>query len=228
MTVKKHPAKLQPRRRVLVVDDHPMMRYGMGQMVDQEPDLMVCGEAENVDQALSMVKSNKPNLVLIDLTMPGKSGLEFLKDIKTQFPAVPVLVVSMHDETLYAERVLRAGAQGYIMKSEGGARLLKAIRQVLQGRPYVSERLSARILDVFAGHRSQVGDPALSALTDREFEIFQHMSRGLSTKEVGQLLHLSPKTVETHRQHIKEKLKCTTGSELTQYAVRWGASQGLL
>ena len=216
------------RRRILILDDHPLTRYGLTQLIKHERDLVVCGEAESASQALAAIKPARPDLVLADITMPGKSGLEFIKDMQTQHPGVPVLVISMHDESLYAERVLRAGGRGYIMKNEGGERVLEAIRHVLQGQVYVSKHVSAALLDVMTRHRPAACEGTPSALSDREFEVFQLIGQGLSAQQIGQRLNLSIKTVGTHRQHIKQKLKARTGPELIRLAVRWAAAQQLV
>jgi DNA-binding NarL/FixJ family response regulator len=213
------------RKKILVLDDHPITRHGLRELLSQEPDLCVCGEAESAASALAMLKSSEPDLVLADLTLVGKSGLEFIKDLRALHPAVVVLAVSMHDETIYAERVLKAGARGYIMKSEGGAKLLKAIHAVLEGSIYVSEKMSDRILGLFAGQRPRGSESPLGRLTDREFEVFHLIGQGLPTREIGKRLHLSPKTVDTHRLNIKSKLEIKSHPELMQYAVRWAASE---
>ncbi len=218
----------EARKRILIVDDHPITRRGLAQLIDQEPDLTVCGEAESAQRALGMLKEPEPDLVLTDITIPGKSGLELIKDMRAQYPRVAILVVSMHEESFYAERVLRAGARGYIMKSEGGAKLLAAIRQVLQGKIYVSERISSQILDVFAGAEVKPNRSVLAVLTDREFEVFQLMGQVLGNREIGERLHLSPKTVDSHRQHIKEKLQLRSMSELIKFAIRWAATHDLI
>jgi DNA-binding NarL/FixJ family response regulator len=216
------------RRRILIVDDHPITRHGLTQLLNIEPDLMVCGEAENVKQALAAVDSLKPDLALVDITLPGKSGLEFIKDMRVLQPQLAILVVSMHDETLYAERALRAGARGYVMKSEGGARMLQAIRRVLHGEYYVSQRLSADLVSTLSASKRRPGGGAVSRLTDREFEVFQKLSQGLTSREIGERLHISSKTVDTHRLNIKQKFRLRSMPELIQYAVRWGATQGLI
>src|SRR6266404_2814077 len=196
---------LQAKRKVLLVDDHPLTRHGMAQLIGQQPDLIVCGEAGNAEQALESLRAVDPDLVLVDVTLPGKPGLELIKDITTMHAAVLVLVVSMHDESLYAERTLRAGARGYLMKSKGGEELIKAIRQVLSGKVYVSQELSAKILDSLSGGGRKLPG-VLNALSDREFEVFQLVGEGLTTSEIGLRLHISGKTVETHRLRIREKL----------------------
>ncbi len=216
------------RRKLLILDDHPITRYGLTQLINAEPDLLVCGEAETAQAALAAIKSAPPDLVLADITMPGRSGLEFIKDLQAQNPKIPVLVMSMHDEGIYAERVLRSGARGYIMKNQGGEKLLEAIREVLQGRVYVSRDISAALLEALGRHGAGVGAATPAGLSDREFEVFQLIGEGLSTRQIGQRLSLSMKTVETHRQAIKRKLKLRTAPELIQQAVRWAAAEHLV
>jgi DNA-binding NarL/FixJ family response regulator len=215
------------KRKILLVDDHPLTRHGMAQLIGQQPDLIVCGEAGNAEQALESVRALQPDLVLVDVTLPGKPGLELIKDIAALHAGVSVLVVSMHDENLYAERALRAGARGYLMKSTGGEELIRAIRQVLSGEVYASRELAARILDSLSGAgRRPPG--VLSILSDREFEVFQLVGEGLTTHEIGARLHISGKTVETHRLRIREKLGLKTPPQLTKYAVRWAGTQELI
>jgi DNA-binding NarL/FixJ family response regulator len=228
MSLRSAPGQRSARRQILIVDDHPLTRRGMAQLIGQQPDLMVCGEAGDAAQALAAVKSSSPDIVLADVTLPDKHGLELIKDLRVLHPEVAVLVVSMHDEDLYAERALRAGARGYIMKNEGGEKLIEAVRLVLEGKVYLSASMSARILDSWSGHRRQPGRGNLSALTDREFEVFQFIGQGLTTAEIGRQLHMSGKTVETHRLHIRDKLGLKTGPELIKSAVRWAGAQELL
>ena len=213
------------KKRILVVDDHPMMREGFAQLITRERDLAMCGEADTAHDALEKVGQLKPDLVIVDITLPGRSGLELIKDIQAMHPGTLVLVVSMHEESLYAERVLRAGGRGYVMKQEGGKKLLEAIRQVLAGQIYVSSSMSARILEIFSGKRPETGTSRIEGLTDREFEIYRLIGQGLSTRDIAKQLHLSAKTVEVHRLNIKTKLKLTTASELIHHAVRWMQSQ---
>jgi len=212
------------RTRILLVDDHPMMRQGLAALIGSEPDLEICGQAENAAKAMAALAAHPTDLVLLDLTLPDKNGVEVIKDMRALHPAVRVLVVSMHDEAIYAERVLRAGARGYIMKQEGGPKLLQAIREVLAGQISVSEKVSARILELFSGRSS--GASPMEKLTDREFEVFQLIGQGLATRQIAAKLHLSVKTVEVHRLHIKEKLAVTSAPELVRFAVRWVEAQG--
>lgn len=218
---KSEPAK----KRLLIVDDHPMMRQGLAQLINNEPDLEVRWEADNAGQAIDIASQSQPDLVLADISLPDKNGLELIKDIHALRPGTLILVVSMHDETLYAERVLRAGARGYIMKQEGGKKLMAAIRKVLTGQIYVSEKMSARILEFFSGRRTEVASP-IEKLSDREFEVFQLIGQGKGTRDIADYLHLSVKTVEVHRANIKEKLKLKSAMDLVREAVRWTEAQG--
>jgi len=213
------------RKRILIVDDHPMMREGLAQLIDHEPDLCVSTQADNAAQALSAIAAQPPDLAVVDISLPDKNGLELIKDIQTMHPQLPVLVISMHDETLYAERVLRAGGRGYIMKQEGGKKLMEAIRQVLNGQIYVSEKMSAKILELFSGRRPNTGNSPVERLSDREFEVFQFIGQGQSTRQIAQHLHLSIKTVEVHRANIKKKLELASGAELVRFAIRWAEAQ---
>src|SRR5215468_10501545 len=180
--MKKKPPVNQTK--VLIVDDHPMMRQGLALLIDNEADLKTCSEADTAGDALSLIAMQKPDLVLADISLPDKSGLELIKDIQALHPGLPVLVVSMHDESLYAERVLRAGGRGYIMKQEGGKKLMQAIRQVLAGQTCVSPSITSQIVDSVAGRRKPTASP-VETLTDREFEVFQLIGQGRSTKEIA-------------------------------------------
>lgn len=202
-----------------------MMRHGLAQLINNEPDLISCGEAEDAKQALEFLANTTPHLVLADISLPDKHGLELIKDIQAMHEGLPVLVVSMHDESLYAERVLRAGGRGYIMKQEGGKKMILAIRTVLSGQIYVSDKMSAKILEIFSGRRSETNRSPIEKLTDREFEVFQLIGQGKGTRQIAEALHLSVKTVEVHRLHIKEKLELTDSPSLVRYAVRWVESQ---
>ena len=213
------------RKNILIVDDHPMMRDGLAALITAQPDLAVCAQAADAREALQAIESLRPDLVLMDISLPGKSGLEAIKDIQSLAPGLATLVLSMHDEALYAERVLRAGARGYVMKQEGGKRIMDGIRAVLEGKVFVSEKMSARIMNAFTGRRAAEATSSVESLSDREFEVFQLIGRGRSTKEIADQLHLSVKTVEVHRVNIKAKLQLATSSELVHYAVRWVESQ---
>lgn len=213
-----------PKKRILIVDDHPMMREGLAQLIDHEPDLQTASQADSAAVALQTISASLPDLLLLDISLPDKSGLEVIKDVRTLHPSLPILVVSMHDESLYAERVLRAGGRGYIMKQEGGKKLMFAIRQVLDGRIYVSEKMSAKILETFSGHRANA-QSSVEKLSDREFEVFQLLGQGEGTRQIAKRLHLSVKTVEVHRANIRKKLELATGGELVHYAIRWNEAQ---
>lgn len=215
------------KRRILLVDDHPFMRAGLAQLIERQPDLMVNGEAGNPTEAFQALARTRPDLVLTDLTMPGRSGLEFIKDLLAADERLAVLVISMHDEVVYAERALRAGARGYIMKEAGGENLLAAIRQILRGEVYVSPRMSARILDGMSGTKPRRSSSPIEKLTDREFEIFQLIGQGKSTRDIATQLNLSSKTVDVHRSHIKEKLALKDVTALVRHAVRWVETQRL-
>ena len=215
------------KKRLLVMDDHPMMREGLAQLINNEPDLMVCGEAGTGREGLDLIGKLKPDLLLADISLPDKNGLEVIKDTQALHPGVAVLVISMHDESLYAERVLRAGARGYIMKQEGGKKLMEAIRHVLGGKIYLSEKMSATILESFSSRAGEGGHSSMKNLTDREFEVLQLLGEGKGTREIAEQIHLSPKTVEAHRANIKRKLNLKSGSELIRYAVRWTETQKL-
>lgn len=216
------------QKSILIVDDHPMMRRGLVQLIRAEPDLCICGEAENAERALDALKTLKPDLVLADISLPGKNGLELIKDFQALAPGLPILVISMHAESLYAERVLRAGGRGYIAKQEGGKKLMEAIRRVLEGQIYVSEKMSALVLEIFAGRRGSSETSPVERLTDREFEVFQHIGQGLTTRQIAEKLHLGIKTVDTHRTNIKKRLKLDSALELVRFAVRWTESQAPL
>ena len=204
-----------------------MMRAGLVQLINKQPDLHVSCEAGNPTEAFNELYRFKPEIVLADITMPGRGGIEFIRDLLALHPELLILVVSMHDEMIYAERVLRAGARGYIMKESGGENLLTAIRQVLGGQVYVSPRISAKIVDSISGRKPRGSSSPIEKLTDREFEIFQLIGRGESSREIAKRLHVSPKTVDVHRGHIKEKLELKNATSLLRQAVRWVETQSV-
>jgi DNA-binding NarL/FixJ family response regulator len=215
------PPKSPERKKLLLVDDHPMTRAGMAQLINLQSDLEVCGEAGNPAEALDKIATCFADLLVTDLTMPGRSGVEFIKDIVALHPSLPILVVSMHDELIYGERALRAGARGYIMKEAGGENLLAAIRHVLGGQVYVSPRMSAVILENVSGRKPRGSHSPIEKLSDREFQVFQLIGQGLTTKTIAKELGLSPKTVDVHREHIKQKLQISDAASLIRHAVRW-------
>jgi DNA-binding NarL/FixJ family response regulator len=212
--------------RVLVVDDHPIVRQGLVKIIEQEPDLEVCCEAEDVRGALDSVARSKPDMAIVDISLKQSSGLELIKLLKARLPRLPVLALSMHDENLFAVRVLKAGAAGYVMKREASEILLTAIRRVLGGDIHVSERVASEIVRGFTGGRSREAASSVELLSDRELEVFQLIGEGIATSQVAQALHLSVKTIETHRQHIKEKLGLKNATELVCHAVNWVQGAG--
>ena len=217
----------QGKRRVLLVDDHPIVRHGLGLLIDQEEDLMVCGETSSAVETLDNFKRMEPDIAVVDISLQGTSGLELTKALKEIQPSLPILVLSMHDESLYAERALRSGARGYVMKQESAETVLKAIRKVLSGGVYLSERLSSQILREFVdGTEAQVEKFGIETLSDRELEVFELIGRGHSTRDVANRLGLSVKTIETHRAHVKQKLKIDTATELVHRAFHWVETVG--
>lgn len=218
------PQKSPPpaRRRLLIVDDHPVFRAGLASLIRLEDDLEVCAEAGDAAQALTLIEHHSPDLLLIDMSLPGRSGLELLKDARSLLPSLPILVISMHDETVYAERVIRAGGRGYIMKQAGPDNIIAAIRRVLSGSVFVSDAMSARILDSLS--RSPAAT-SISSLSDREFEVFHLIGQGLEAQQIAASLHLSIKTVDTHRATIRRKLGLKTNTELIHRAIQWIGTQ---
>jgi DNA-binding NarL/FixJ family response regulator len=209
------------KRMVLLIDDHPIVRQGLSQLINQEPDLHVSAEAASAREALDSLEKSRPDVAIVDISLEDRSGIELIKDLRNRDPELPILALSMHDEALYAERALRAGAKGYIMKQEATEQVMNAIRKVLEGQIYVSERMASRLLDQFVGAKPGEDESPLGRLSDRELEIFSMIGRGLGTREIANKLFLSIKTVEAHREHIKEKLKLKSGTELMRMAVQY-------
>lgn len=209
-----------PKKSVAIVDDHTMLREGLRQMVNLERDLTCTWTAANAADALALVEAQKPDLLTVDISLPGRNGLELIKDALSIAPSLNILVISMHDEVFYTQRVLKAGAKGYVTKCASRETLLQAIRQVLSGGIYVSAEMSALILETFSGRSSAPAD-GVHLLSDREFEVFQLISDGQSTNQIGAMLHISVKTVHQHLSRIKEKLKLPDGVTVLRYAVRW-------
>jgi len=226
MSRKEQSTTRQKRKRILLVDDHPLMRRGQADLLNREPDMEVCGEAGTAREAMEAIAKLKPDLALVDMALPDKDGLELIKDIQALHPGLPVLAMSMQDESLYAARVLRAGGRGYVMKAEGPGRLATAIRTVLNGQVALSPRMSAKVLESMVGPSGKAGAGPEAKLTDRELEVLRLYGEGWSTDEIASRLHLSPKTVDVHRAHIKEKLGLKTTPEFQRFAIRWVASQG--
>jgi DNA-binding NarL/FixJ family response regulator len=211
--------------RVLIVDDHPLLRKGVSQLIDQEKDLMVVGEAEDAHQAITAIENTKPDVALIDISLNGASGIELLKNIKVRFPKLKMLVLSMHDESVYAHRALRAGASGYIMKQEGTEKVLTALRKVLHDEVYLSDRLGNRMLHTLVNGRAPLASSPVEVLSDRELEVFNLIGQGHGTRPIAEKLHLSVKTIESHRAHIKEKLNLQNATELVHHAIQWVQSE---
>jgi DNA-binding NarL/FixJ family response regulator len=221
MARKQANARTRPAR-VLIVDDHPIVREGLALLISSQADLEVCGEAEDVITAGQLIDEARPDVAIVDISLKGSSGLELIKRIKAKHPSVQILVSSIHDESVYAERALRAGAMGYVNKQEATRTILVALRRILDGRVYLSERMADRLLcrTVGGGGEPIVGSP-IESLSDRELEVFELIGQGLSTTEIAARLHLSSKTVETYRDRIRVKLNLTTGFQLARYALQW-------
>jgi len=225
MPPKAKPGSPPPKKRIFVVDDHPMTRVGQVETLNREPDLTVCGQAGTAREAMEAIAKMKLDLVVTDMTLPDKNGLEMIKDIQALHPGLPVIVVSMHEEAFYAPRVLRAGGRGYVMKNEGPERVVAAVRTVLSGQIALSPAMAARALESFSGQAGQSGSSPEAQLSDRELEVLKLFGEGWSTEEIGQKLHLSAKTVDVHRGHIKEKLGLRTTPEFLRFAIRWVAAR---
>jgi DNA-binding NarL/FixJ family response regulator len=218
-----HPSEIGAARsdvRILVVDDHPLVRRGLQQLIEDQPGWQVCGEADRMMDALHLARTTQPHLVVVDLSLKDGSGIELIKEIKSQSPEIRMLIVSNHDDSLYAERGLHAGASGYVNKLEAGDRLVDAIRQVLAGRVYLSPQMTDRLLSRALGAGGDPERSPIEKLTDRELEVFELIGRGMTTRQVAQQLHLSPKTIESYRESIKNKLSLRTSTELIRHAVQ--------
>ncbi|HLZ20221.1 MAG TPA: response regulator transcription factor [Smithellaceae bacterium] len=214
-------AKASDKHRILIVDDHPIFRKGLSQLINQEDDLCVCGEADDYLGALKTVSELKPAMVIVDITLKDMSGIDLIKEIRKSHKGITMLVISMHDESLYAERAFRAGAKGYVMKQEASESIVQAIRQVRSGAIYASRKMTERILSRFVEGPADSVESPLQTLTDRELEVFQLIGEGLGISEIGLRLHLSVKTIGTYRERIKEKLHLKNSTELLRYALTW-------
>jgi DNA-binding NarL/FixJ family response regulator len=212
------PAK---KCRVLLVDDHPIIRQGLALLIDREADLSVCGEADGAHSAFHAITTLRPDIVVLDISLNGPDGLDVLKEIRMKSSSVPVLILSMHDESIYAERAMRAGANGYIMKQEATEKVLVAIRRILQGEVYLSDRLTNTMLQQYVRGASPTKKSPLVNLTDRELEVFRLIGEGHGTRQIADELHLSVKTIESYQAHIKEKLALRNARELVQHAIEW-------
>jgi len=206
---------------VLVIDDHPIVRQGLALLIDREADLSVCGEAEGAHSAFHAIATLRPDIVLLDISLNGPDGLDVLKEIRMKTGSLPVLILSMHDESIYAERAMRAGANGYIMKQEATEKVLVAIRRILQGGVYLSDRLTNTMLQQFVHGTWAPKTSPLVTLTDRELEVFRLIGEGHGTRQIADELHLSVKTIESYQAHIKEKLSLRNARELVQHAIEW-------
>jgi DNA-binding NarL/FixJ family response regulator len=212
--------------RVLLVDDHPIVRQGVQMLVDAENGMAVCGTAETVAGALEAIPACKPTIAIVDLSLKDGSGLDLIKDMRIRFPDVAILVLSMRDDAFYAERALRAGAMGYITKEQGTERIAEGIRRVLAGEIYLTDDLSSQLLGRMVDSRAAVNAPSINNLTDRELQVFDMIGQGKSTREIAAALHLSVKTIESHREHVKDKLGIANGTELLKRAIQWTQVEG--
>ncbi|MBW8780444.1 MAG: response regulator transcription factor [Verrucomicrobia bacterium] len=215
------------KRRIFLVDDHPITRQGVAVLINQEPDLIVSGEADSAPLATQLIVQDAPDLAIFDITLKTTSGIELMKNIKALLPDMPVLMISMQDESLYAERALRAGAKGYIMKHEASDKILTAIRQVLSGDLYLSEKMKEKMLHRLVKSRKEKVVFSIDTLSDREMEVFQLIGNGFSTRQIAEKLTLSVKTIDSYREHLKLKLRLEKGSDLVRHAIQWVRSESL-
>ena len=226
MTPKKPKAETHENEaKIIIVDDHPIVRRGLIELINHEKDLVVCGQAEDAPEAMKAIRTLKPHIVIVDISLKETNGVELIKDIKVQYPSLPVLALSMHDEFLYAERCLRAGARGYIMKQQATEKVVTAIRKVLNGQVYLSDKMAAKMMCKLVGSGPEIGASPINHLSDRELEVFLLLGQGHGTRRIAEKLHLSIKTIETYRAHIKEKLNLASAAELLQYAIQWVSSR---
>ena len=213
------------KRTVFVVDDHPLLRQGLAMLINRESDLIVCGEAEEAPTALKALAAARPDILIADISLNGPDGLDLLKNLRILYPDLPVLILSMHDESIYAERAMRARANGYIMKQEATEKVLVAVRRILDGEIYLSYRMANKLLQQYMSGQTAETDSRLTSLSDRELEVFRLIGDGLGTRRIAEVLHLSMKTVESYQAHLKEKLSLRTGRELMQHAIQWKLSE---
>ena len=209
------------RKRVFLVDDHPVLRKGLARLIDSKPGFVVCGEASTAVEAMTAIREIKPDLVVADIGLPGASGIELTKTIRSEFPAMPVLILSMHEEALYATRALRAGAAGYIVKQDAIDNIATALQDTLDGRRYLSPGIAEQFQEDGADDHPRSSHDLIELLTDRELEIFELIGKGRDVREISQALNVSPKTVETHRTNIKEKLKLKNSRQVARVALQW-------
>src|SRR5437773_1871785 len=218
---------LPDTKRIVIVDDHPLFRKGLEQLIHSDGAFVVCGEADDAAGAMDVIRKLNPDLAIVDLSLPGANGIELIKNIRAEFPKLPILVLSMHDESLYALRSLRAGAQGYVMKHEAMANVVQAIHEVFSGRPYLSLEMAAQVITRYAQRQPEGETDPVDRLSDRELEILELIGKGNEVRQIAKLLHLSPKTVETHRAHIKEKLNLASAHQVGRFAVQWVSARGM-
>ena len=220
-TNKNPKCDLPKAKRIVIVDDHPLFRKGLEQLIHSEDGFAVCGEANNAPEAMDVIRKLNPDLAIVDLSLPGANGIELIKNIRAEFSKLPILVLSMHDESLYALRALRAGAEGYVMKHEAMTNVIQAIREVFNGRPYLSPAMAAQVITKFANRQAEGETDAVERLSDRELEVLELIGKGNDVRQIAKALHLSPKTVETHRSHIKDKLDLKNSREVARFALQW-------
>lgn len=209
------------KTKIIIIDDHPIVRQGLRQLINQENDFIVCGEAENALDAIDLIEKTKPDCAIVDISLKDKSGIELIKDMNLYYPDIRVLVLSMHDESIYAERALRASARGYIMKQEGTEKLIQAIRKILAGGIYISHNMNQMMLYKLISGCTAYGSSIVEILSDRELEVYKLIGQGTPTRKISEILHLSIKTIETYRENIKKKLHITNATELISRATQW-------
>jgi len=219
--------KTAPRSRVVLVEDHPLFRERLALLINKDLGMTVCGEADNIQDAMEVIRATRPDIAIVDISLRGSSGLELIKDLKAQGIDLPVLVLSMHDENLYAERVLRAGARGYITKTEASSVVIAAIQAVLAGEAYVSKSIASKIIGRMSGGSKRADEPGIGVLADRELEVFRLIGSGRTVKEIAEMLHLGESTVDTYRARIKEKLGLRSAAEVYLRAGQWVKEEGL-
>ena len=224
-TDKKQAKKIERKTQILLVDDHPVVRDGLTTIINHQLDLTVCGGADDAHHALKAIGEFKPDVVVVDISLKNSDGIELTKSIKAKYPTLPVVVLSVHDESVYAERALRAGARAYLMKEVASENIVNALRTVLKGEIYVSDTVSKKFLHKIAGDKTDKTKTSMENLSDREFEIFRLIGEGYKASQIAKKLHLSVKTVETYRGRLKEKLNLDCAAELLQYAIKWAKSE---
>lgn len=211
--------------RLLLVDDHPLVRFGLSRLIDDEPDLEICGETGKISEALELARTREPDLVIVDLSLSDGNGLDLVKRLHAHYDGIKMLVCSMHDESLFSQRAITAGARGYINKQEATTHIVDAIRHVLSGRVWLSQQMTERLLMGMVDGQSELKVATIDCLSDRELEVFGLIGRGMGPSQIAEQLHLSVKTIESHREKIKKKLNLRTGSELARWAIQWTLDQ---